>query len=392
MRFYQTKQNLGGSPDSILSTKDGAQEYNSTRKELENAVTSAGLTPAPQDGTDEVFIQLAQSQMINGAGASSFQAAGTVDAITLTPVTGAGGLKVAPDYTSLDGFRVGFYPTGANTGNVTISIGQDAGSQFGAKKALNNDGSETAASTLSDAVYAEFIYDEAADASAGAFVLVPYSVAVGGGGGEANTASNVGVGGVGVFKQKVGVDLQFNGINAASSNITVVLDGANNEIDIDLAADPILSGVDSLQIAGGTTAQRNGTPVEGMLRKNTDTNVIEYYNGTVWQSLTASVTLLETRTTTGTWTITSLVIGKPLYIGGDFRDVTVNTVREVRFRVESGSILGASPITGTGSDWEVNSTDGTNPTNPSFVLIPTATSVVIEIGKMDTDTKLVALQ
>lgn len=57
----------------------------------------------------------------------------------------------------------------------------------------------------------------------------------GGGGGEANTASNVNVGGVGVFKQKTGVNLEFNGINAGSSKITVTLDTPNNEIDIDVA-------------------------------------------------------------------------------------------------------------------------------------------------------------
>lgn len=52
--------------------------------------------------------------------------------------------------------------------------------------------------------------------------------------GETNTASNVNVGGVGVFKQKTGVDLEFRGINAASSKITVALDAGNNEIDVDV--------------------------------------------------------------------------------------------------------------------------------------------------------------
>jgi hypothetical protein len=56
-----------------------------------------------------------------------------------------------------------------------------------------------------------------------------------GGGGEANSASNVNVGGVGVFKQKTGIDLEFRGINAASSKLTVALDAGNNEIDLDVA-------------------------------------------------------------------------------------------------------------------------------------------------------------
>jgi hypothetical protein len=53
--------------------------------------------------------------------------------------------------------------------------------------------------------------------------------------GEANTASNVNAGGVGVFKQKTGVNLEFRGINAGSSKVTVSNDAASNEIDIDVA-------------------------------------------------------------------------------------------------------------------------------------------------------------
>jgi hypothetical protein len=50
------------------------------------------------------------------------------------------------------------------------------------------------------------------------------------------TASNVGVGGVGVFKQKTGNDLEFRSINAEDSTITVTLDGPNNEIDLKVGA------------------------------------------------------------------------------------------------------------------------------------------------------------
>jgi hypothetical protein len=55
------------------------------------------------------------------------------------------------------------------------------------------------------------------------------------GGGETNTASNVGVAGTGVFKQKTGVDLEFKNINAGSSKVTITDDTGNNEIDIDVA-------------------------------------------------------------------------------------------------------------------------------------------------------------
>lgn len=62
------------------------------------------------------------------------------------------------------------------------------------------------------------------------------SPGAGGGSGEINTASNVGVGGVGVFKQKTGVNLEFKNINAGSSYVTITNDVGNNEVDVDLAA------------------------------------------------------------------------------------------------------------------------------------------------------------
>lgn len=52
--------------------------------------------------------------------------------------------------------------------------------------------------------------------------------------GETNTASNVNTAGVGVFKQKSVADLQFKGINAGSTKISVTDDTATNEIDIDV--------------------------------------------------------------------------------------------------------------------------------------------------------------
>ncbi|MGB3144682.1 MAG: hypothetical protein WBB24_11280, partial [Maribacter sp.] len=52
--------------------------------------------------------------------------------------------------------------------------------------------------------------------------------------GQTNTASNVGVGGVGPFARKTGANLEFKNINAGSNKVTVTNDGGNDEIDIDI--------------------------------------------------------------------------------------------------------------------------------------------------------------
>jgi hypothetical protein len=70
----------------------------------------------------------------------------------------------------------------------------------------------------------------------------------GGSGGEANTASNVGTAGIGVFKQKSGVDLEFKKLNAASNKLTLADDTANSRIDIDIA--PANIAISSLAGAG----------------------------------------------------------------------------------------------------------------------------------------------
>ena len=45
----------------------------------------------------------------------------------------------------------------------------------------------------------------------------------------------------------------------------------------------------SLNLPKGTTAQRPSSPVAGMVRENTDDNVIEYYNGTEWKQVKSTV-------------------------------------------------------------------------------------------------------
>lgn len=79
---------------------------------------------------------------------------------------------------------------------------------------------------------------QAALVPAGKLGLV--SVSSGGGsGGEVNTASNVGTSGVGVFDDKVGVDLQFRTLRAASTKLSVTLDAQHKKIDFDVVPSQI---------------------------------------------------------------------------------------------------------------------------------------------------------
>lgn len=89
--------------------------------------------------------------------------------------------------------------------------------------------------------------------------------------GEANTASNQGVGGVGPFNAKVGVDLQFKNINAGSNKITVTNDTGNKEIDIDVAQANL-----TLSSLGGsiTDSQYPNTPTGKTY--NIDTNTLKH--------------------------------------------------------------------------------------------------------------------
>lgn len=73
------------------------------------------------------------------------------------------------------------------------------------------------------------------------------------GSGEANTASNVGTAGVGVFKQKTGVDLEFKKVNTGSTKITITDDVANSEVDIDADANVIVAASTDSRLSDART-------------------------------------------------------------------------------------------------------------------------------------------
>jgi len=154
--------------------------------------------------------------------------------------TGSGNVVFA-DQTYVD---TGFQPLNANLTDIA-ALTQRAGDLIRSNGTdfitLKNNISGTAAPTATDdtgagysigSMWLDTTNDKAyiaLDVTSTAAVWVDISST-----GEANTASNVGTAGVGIFKQKSSLDLEFKKINAGSNKISITDDTGNDEIDIDV--------------------------------------------------------------------------------------------------------------------------------------------------------------
>ncbi|MBL7942761.1 MAG: hypothetical protein JNM00_08350 [Flavobacteriales bacterium] len=83
--------------------------------------------------------------------------------------------------------------------------------------------------------------------------------------GEANTASNVGASGTGIFDGKVGVDLQFRKLAAGSSKLTVTLDGQVVEVDLGAVA---IADITDLQTELDSLATQIADGIAGLAWKD----------------------------------------------------------------------------------------------------------------------------
>ena len=96
--------------------------------------------------------------------------------------------------------------------------------------------------------------------------------------------SNVTTGLVTTANVEVGRDLTVTGNVSVGKDLTVTGDVLVSD-DLTVTGNVAVTGTGSLTIPSGTMAQRPGTGVAGMIRFNSQSTRLEFYNGTSWGSV-----------------------------------------------------------------------------------------------------------
>lgn len=135
--------------------------------------------------------------------------------------------------------------------NVVAGVGLSGGGAINTNVTLDLDVTELTEKVTPDAADVIPIYDVAGAAHK---KITVSSIA---GAAYIPTGANVGVGGVGVYKEVSGSELRFRNINAGDSSITVTLDDANNEIDISVNA----ASLDAASLGGVVAANYARTDI-----------------------------------------------------------------------------------------------------------------------------------
>lgn len=233
--------------DAITGTNTGDETASGILTKLLTVDGTGSLLDADKlDGNDASAFALSShthtsSQISDSttAGRSMLTAANAAAQTALLDVatTSLKGLLSASDKTKLDS------QSGTNTGDqLTFKTIQVSGQ------------SDVVADSATDTLTLVAGSNITITTNAGTDTITIAAAGGGGGGGEANTASNTGTAGVGPYKQKTGVDLEFYKLNAASSKISIALNGTDR-IDFDVVeANLTLTNLNgTLSVAKGGT-------------------------------------------------------------------------------------------------------------------------------------------
>ena len=144
----------------------------------------------------------------------------------------------------------------------------------------------------------------------GAATLTSNSLLTGNGTSAVQAEANItydgttfGVDDAAVFNESAGDnDFRIESVNSANM---FYVDASVDSIGL-LTATPnagtvldMSASTESFLLPKGTTVQRPGSPVAGMMRYHSDDNVFEFYNGTEWKQTTTEFTIVQSETYTG---------------------------------------------------------------------------------------------
>ena len=147
-----------------------------------------------------------------------------------------------------------------------------------------------------------------------------------GSGGEVNTASNVGVSGIGVFDAKSGVDLQFRNLSSANNLLSIALDAVNKVVEFtinqanititesqisDLQSYALQSALDALTTALSNHTSDSSIHFEQSDIAITESQISDLQNYALQSALTAAIATIPTlvsQLTNDTGFITTYVV------------------------------------------------------------------------------------
>lgn len=165
-------ENGGATPAGQL----GADEHNDVILDIIDNVNRSGQVINAADTS-----QTSESSTIHSMVAPTFTVDGTSTSnnLILVPISGTGGVKIplAPGtgganvYNRLNGAVINFRTAVANTGPVTINLGQDSTSTIGSKKLLDSEGVDLTSGDLTANTRVECQYDSTADSGTGAWLF-----------------------------------------------------------------------------------------------------------------------------------------------------------------------------------------------------------------------------
>lgn len=164
--FDDRVENLGATAAGRLS----ADEDNVRFKEMENAVSTAGITLDAQAGPDSDLNMLAQAQARYASLGRNGTAGGSANALTVAAI----GSAVVPK-AHFSGMSVRTVPTTTNTDAATANV-----FSLGSKKVLRYDGTPMQPGDLAAGVPTEWVYSTTADSGTGAWLVEPWALALAG--------------------------------------------------------------------------------------------------------------------------------------------------------------------------------------------------------------------